>query len=150
MACKEGEYNNDSILNTRQKSNVAESAAEDDTQTPLGRAIWQKPGLVIAKLGDISDKVIADIGAGTGYFSFRLAGKAKKVIAVEIDKKFIDYIDSTKIFLPQNVGQKIETRLALHDDPLLKQNEVDIILIINTVAYINDLTSLFSNTEERA
>lgn len=111
----------------------------DDSHSNVGRAIWQKPGLVIEKLGDISDKVIADIGAGTGYFSFKLALKAKKVIAVEIEQGLLDYIDSTKVMLPENKRSRIETRLATPDDPNLKVEEVDIILIINTIAYIKDL-----------
>ena len=111
----------------------------DDSHSNVGRAIWQKPGLVIEKLGDISDKVIADIGAGTGYFSFKLALKAKKVIAVEIEQGLLDYIDSTKVMLPENKRSRIETRLATPDDPSLKVEEVDIILIINTIAYIKDL-----------
>ncbi|MBK9453859.1 MAG: hypothetical protein IPN95_31580 [Bacteroidetes bacterium] len=32
------------------------------------RENWQKPQMVISRLGDLSDKVVADIGAGTGYF----------------------------------------------------------------------------------
>lgn len=111
----------------------------DDSHSNVGRAIWQKPGLVIEKLGDISDKVIADIGAGTGYFSFKLALKAKKVIAVEIEQGLLDYIDSTKVMLPENKRSRIETRLATPDDPNLKVEEVDIILIINTIVYIKDL-----------
>lgn len=111
----------------------------DDPHSNVGRAIWQKPGLVIEKLGDISDKVIADIGAGTGYFSFKLALKAKKVIAVEIEQGLLDYIDSTKVMLPENKRSRIETRLATPDDPNLKVEEVDIILIINTIAYIKNL-----------
>ncbi|NJO92951.1 MAG: hypothetical protein HC831_31295 [Chloroflexia bacterium] len=42
------------------------------------REKWQKPDLVIDKLGDLSNKTIGDIGAGTGYFSFRLAKKQKR------------------------------------------------------------------------
>ncbi|MBK7700753.1 MAG: hypothetical protein IPJ39_19500 [Saprospiraceae bacterium] len=58
-------------------SNNFNSELEEESSVNIGRAIWQKPGLVIEKLGDISDKVIADIGAGTGYFSLRLAPRAK-------------------------------------------------------------------------
>ena len=50
------------------------------------RQVWQKPNLVIELLGDLQDKTIADIGAGVGYFSFRLAEKANRVIAIEIDE----------------------------------------------------------------
>ncbi|MBK7700715.1 MAG: methyltransferase [Saprospiraceae bacterium] len=98
-----------------------------------------KPGLVIEKLGDISDKVIADIGAGTGYFSLRLAPRAKKVIAIEIEPAIIRYLDSLRLGLPKDQQNNLETRLAKINDPLLKPEEADIILIINTIAYIDKL-----------
>jgi tRNA uridine 5-carbamoylmethylation protein Kti12 len=47
------------------------------------REEWQYPGLIIQKRGDVSGKKVGDIRAGTGYFSFRLAKLAKKVIAIE-------------------------------------------------------------------
>jgi len=121
------------------KQTKQESLDEDGTQSNVGRAIWQKPGLVIEKLGDISDKTIADIGAGTGYFSLRLSSEAKKVIAIEIEPTLIKYIDSSKVSLPDSLQSRLEVRLALPDDPRLEKDEVDIILIINTIAYIQDL-----------
>lgn len=110
----------------------------EDTHQPIGRAIWQKPGLVIEKLGDVSNKVIADIGAGTGYFSLKLAPKSSKVIAIEIDTLLIHKIDSLKQYLPADFKNNLETRLAQPDNPNLKDNEADIILIINTIAYLPD------------
>jgi ubiquinone/menaquinone biosynthesis C-methylase UbiE len=110
-----------------------------ENHTNVGRAIWQKPGIVIEKLGNISDKVIADIGAGTGYFAFRLAPRAEKVIAIEIEQELLDYIDSLKIKLPTDKQGQLETRLATPDNPMLKDEEADIILIINTIAYIKNL-----------
>ena len=36
------------------------------------RLVWQKPEMVIKRLGDLSLKTVADLGAGTGFFAFRL------------------------------------------------------------------------------
>ncbi len=115
----------------------------EENSTNIGRAIWQKPGLVIEKLGDVSDKVIADLGAGTGYFSFKLALQAKKVIAIDIEPTLLHYIDSSKAKLPEDKRIKIETRLAKSDNPNLIAEEADIVLIINTIAYIKDLPLYF-------
>ena len=44
----------------------------------------------------LDGKTVADIGAGTGYFAFPLAKKAAKVIAIDIDQRFLDYIEQRK------------------------------------------------------
>jgi len=105
----------------------------------VGRSSWQQPELVMQKLGDIDGKLIADIGAGTGYFVLRMAYRNAKVLATDIDTVMINYIESFKENLPKEVQANISTRLAKEDDPMLKENEVDKVIIINTVSYINEL-----------
>ena len=107
------------------------------------REEWQKPELVIRKLGDLSDKTIADIGVGTGYFTFRLAKRAKKVIAIDIDQRFLDYIEKKKSTLDYKLP--IETRSADYDDPKLVIGEVDIVLIVNTYHHIEDRLLYFKS-----
>jgi len=102
------------------------------------RGIWQKPDMVISLLGDLENKTVADIGAGTGYFTFRLVPKAKKVIAIDIDRRFIDLLDSVKVRLPEKYRSRFVTRLAKPQDPLLLPEEVDAVMIVNTYAYIDD------------
>jgi SAM-dependent methyltransferase len=102
------------------------------------RGIWQKPELVISMLGDLSDKTVADIGAGTGYFTFRMVPKAKKVIGIDIDKRFINFLDSVKVRLPEPYRKRFESRLAKPDDPLLKAGEADAVVIVNTYGYIEN------------
>jgi ubiquinone/menaquinone biosynthesis C-methylase UbiE len=89
-------------------------------------------------MGDLTGKTVADIGAGTGYFTFRIAMKADKVIAIDIEKDYLDVLDNLKEKLPLDIQTKIETRLAKEDDPLLKQQEVDLIVIINTFSFIDN------------
>lgn len=105
----------------------------------VGRSSWQQPELVVNKLGDIEGKVIADIGAGTGYFVLRLAYKNAQVIAIDIDPLMINFIESFKENLPKEVQENITTRLAQPNDPMLKDNEVDKVIIINTASYISKL-----------
>ena len=106
------------------------------------RVVWQKPEVVIDLLGNLEGKTVADIGAGTGFFAFRLAPKAKKVIAIDIDPRFVTYLDSLKSFeLPENVQDKLEARLALPNDPRLGPGEADVVTIVNTFMYITDRAS---------
>ena len=48
---------------------------------------WQMPGRVIAALNVAAGEAVADIGAGTGYFTLRLAEQtpARAVYAVDIE-----------------------------------------------------------------
>jgi SAM-dependent methyltransferase len=111
--------------------------------------IWQKPDLIINLLGDLQNKTVADIGAGTGFFAFRLVSKAKKVIAIDIDKRFVDYMDSLKILeLPENLQAKLEPRLAEPNDPHLKPGEADVILIVNTFMYIRNRAEYLKNLQK--
>lgn len=107
-------------------------------ETP-GRVVWQKPEMVINKMGDLSNKVVADLGAGSGYFARRLAQQAKKVIALEVDERWIHFMDSIKLVeLKPEYQKRFETRLVTPDDPKLKQGEVDIVLIVNTYIYLEN------------
>ncbi|MBK8555365.1 MAG: DUF1698 domain-containing protein [Lewinellaceae bacterium] len=112
------------------------------------RVIWQKPDLVISLLGDLSGKTVADIGAGTGYFAFRIVPKAQRVIGIDIDQRFINFMDSVKVRLPEAYRDRFEPRLAMPDDPKIEPEEVDDIIIVNTYGYIehriNYLSKLFT------
>lgn len=102
------------------------------------RGIWQKPNMVISLLGNLEDKTVADIGAGTGYFTFRMVPKAKKVIGIDIDERFISFLDSMKVRLPETYQKRFEARLAKPDDPLLRPEEADAVVIVNTYGYIQN------------
>jgi len=103
-----------------------------------GRLAWQKPSVVIDKLGDLTGKSVADIGAGTGYFTFRFARDADQVIAVDIDPEMIEMIEVFRENLDSVTQGRIETRLATEMDSKLWPEEVDIAVIINTIGYIDD------------
>ena len=77
---------------------------------------------------------MADIGAGTGYFSFPIAKKAAKVIAIDIDERFLDYIEHKKE--AEKIGDNIETRLTAPDFSGLKTGEADMVLIVDTYHHI--------------
>jgi SAM-dependent methyltransferase len=109
------------------------------------RQTWQDPKLVIDALGDLDDLIIADIGSGTGYFTFQMAVPAKKVIAVDIEQRFLNYIEDRKTEMyDRHLADKIETRHTTPDTPSLQTDEVDVVLIVNTIAFIKDRSQYFS------
>jgi ubiquinone/menaquinone biosynthesis C-methylase UbiE len=98
------------------------------------RAKWQKREKVIASLGPLDGKTVADIGTGTGYFAFPIAKKAARVIAIDIDQRFLDYINHKK--QTQKIGANIETRLTTPHLSGLKTSEADMVLIVDTFHHI--------------
>lgn len=112
------------------------------------RVIWQKPMLVIDLMGDLSDKTVADIGAGTGYFAFRIAGEGGHVIAIDIDPRAIEFMESEKERYPEAVQERFSTRLATPDDARIAPGEVDVILLVNTYIYINNRIQYFRKLKE--
>ena len=58
------------------------------------RDAWQKPHEVIQALSLPPDAVVADIGAGTGYFSARLSRMLPKgkVYAVDVEPEMVKYL----------------------------------------------------------
>lgn len=121
----------------------------DLTQKESNRWIWQKPELVIRKLGNLDNKTVVDIGAGPhGYFSFIIAGKtpAKKVIALDIDEEAVKFMqDAARKFLPNARRDKFETRLVKANDPMLNPSEADVVMIVNTVTYFDDAVGYLTN-----
>lgn len=126
--------------NTEGNAVVTSGLTKDYLNT--NRGIWQKPELILELLGNLEDKVVADIGAGTGFFAFRLAPKAKKVIAVDINPVYTRALDSLKVFrLADDVQDRLVTRLGRESSPKLEKEEVDIAIIVNTFVYIRDKVS---------
>jgi cyclopropane fatty-acyl-phospholipid synthase-like methyltransferase len=99
------------------------------------RENWQKPDLIINKLGDLGGKTVGDIGSGTGYFSFRLAEQDANVIAIDVDRKFIAYIEKKK---KEEKVINLTTRLVGYNNPNLSDNEFDALLIVNTYHHFNE------------
>lgn len=112
-----------------------------------GRVNWQNPELVLEKLGDLNGMVVADIGAGTGYFTFRMARTADKVIAIDIDQRFLDYIDERKREFPDGGLDNVVTRLTEESSPNLKPNEADVVLMVNTYHFIENRIDYFEKVK---
>lgn len=103
-----------------------------------GRDAWQKPDAVLRALGVAKGMTVADLGAGTGYFSVRLAqavGPAGRVLAIDVEPKLVDYMKerAAKAQLAQLVPV-----LAPTDDPKLPARGVDLVLIVDTWHHIDD------------
>jgi predicted methyltransferase len=109
-----------------------------------GRDEWQMPDRVVRRLPIPStNAVIADIGAGSGYFTRLLAAEVPegRVYAVDVDSTFEQYlIQNREAWGTPN----IEPHLALYEDPLLPAGEIDLVFTANTYPYIRNRTAYFA------
>ena len=148
VACESPKSNKDQTVQPPKSNDdfgLSELEKQLEEYEDSKRVIWQKPELVISLIDNIEYKTVADIGAGSGYFAFRLAGRAKKVIALEIDLQMIAFMDSIKHYqLTENRVNRFETRLD-SEVPNLKVAEVDAVLLTNTYIYIENRVAYFSN-----
>ena len=90
----------------------------------------ERTDLLIAGLTLSEDFVVADIGAGTGYFTFPVAQRVPrgKVFSVDIQPEMLALITERKVL--ENVGN-VETILGEADDPKLPRNEIDLAFIVD-------------------
>jgi len=109
----------------------------------FNRDSWQKPEEVVRSLAIQPGENVADLGAGGGYFAFRLSravGPSGKVYAVDVDQGMIQYL--RKRILDEG-DQNVAVVLAQYDDPLLPESGLDLIFVCNTYHHIKDRTTYF-------
>lgn len=90
----------------------------------------EAPSKAIAMMELKATDVVADIGAGTGYFSFRLARKVPqgKVLAEDIDPDMIKDLAAT---IRKNGIKNVEPVLGTTEDPKLPAGAVDVVLMVD-------------------
>ena len=90
----------------------------------------EMPDDVVANMDLQPNHVVADIGAGSGYFSFRIADQVPlgKVLAVDIQPEMLQLIERQKG--EQNVSN-IDGVLGEIDDPNLELNSIDAAIMVD-------------------
>jgi predicted methyltransferase len=105
------------------------------------RDAWQKPHEVIQALALAPDAVVADIGAGTGYFATRLANMLPKgrVYAVDTEPEMVKHLAERA----KREGLKNLTALGgKPDDPKLPQ-KADLALLVDVYHHIDQREAYF-------
>jgi SAM-dependent methyltransferase len=97
------------------------------------RDAWQRPDDVISALWLEPTSVVADIGAGTGYFSVRIAPKVADVIATDVEADMVRYLEERAV---REGIANLRVQLTPADDPALPP--VDRILVVNVWHHLAD------------
>ena len=90
----------------------------------------EMPDAVVDNMNLAADDVVADIGAGSGYFSFRIARKVPngKVLAVDIQPEMLALIENTKA---SEGLDNVEGILGQIDDPNLPPDSIDAAIMVD-------------------
>lgn len=105
--------------------------AQYGSDTPE-RDVWQRPAEVMDALKVRPGSIVADIGAGRGYFTFRLAdrvGPGGKVYSEDIADEVVT--DIKKRAAERKLAQ-IEVVKGTQQDPRLPANTLDAVLIVDS------------------
>jgi len=107
---------------------------------------WQKPHEVIHALALKPDAVIADIGAGTGYFSVRFARMLpkSKVFAVDLEPDMVRHLDARA--KREHLANVFAVQAA-PDDPRLPQS-ADLVLLVDTYHHLGDAVRYFEKLKQ--
>lgn len=103
----------------------------------------ENTSLAISKLPISAKSVVADIGAGSGYYSFRIAQNIPdgKVYAVEIQDEFIGILKKTRL---EKGLKNIEVVKGTEQNPNLTANSIDLAIMVDVyheLAYPQEMLS---------
>jgi len=105
------------------------------------RSLWQKPDEIMDALNIADGSRVADVGAGAGWFTVRLArrvGPNGRVYAEDIQQPMLDAID----YRVRREGlTNVDTVPGTPEDPTLPAG-LDAVLIVDVYAEVPDPVSL--------
>jgi len=130
------------IYNGREISFVMDAVGADWLERN-NRNEEENTTLAINKLPINSKSVVADIGAGSGYYTFRIAQKLTegKVYAVEIQDEFIDLLKKNQL---QKGIKNVEVVKGTEQNPKLPANFIDLAIMVDVyheLAYPQEMLS---------
>ena len=99
---------------------------------------WQKPDQIMDSLAIADGSVVADIGAGAGWFTIRLArrvGPNGKVYAQDIQRPMLE---ATRRRVSREALQNVETRLADGASPNLPAASIDAALVVGVYPEVDN------------
>jgi ubiquinone/menaquinone biosynthesis C-methylase UbiE len=107
------------------------------------RDAWQKPDALVQALGLSPGMAVADLGAGTGYFSRRLSaavGAEGVVYAVDTEPNLVVHLRERA---EHERTANVVPVLASADNPRLPAGAVDLVLVVDTYHHIDDRIRYF-------
>jgi ubiquinone/menaquinone biosynthesis C-methylase UbiE len=102
------------------------------------RGEWQMPERVIDALGLQKSDVVADVGAGTGYFSRRFAPRVAHVYSEDVDPEALS-------FLRREALAKVTVVPGKPENPMLPPNSCNLIFTCDVLHMIENRPAFLRN-----
>ena len=99
------------------------------------RKIWQNPEEILETLRIKPDIVAADLGCGSGFFTIPLSKEVKKVYAIDVQKKMLEFLQEK---IRRLRIRNIEPLLSTGNDIPLEDDSVDLLMSMNTLHEFDD------------
>ena len=102
------------------------------------RDAYQKPDEVMRALAPRPGERVADVGAGSGYFTLRLAravGSTGSVLAVDVNPDLLAFLESR---VKEAGLSNVRTLVVGKDDPSLPPGGIDTVFMVDTLHYLED------------
>ena len=109
------------------------------------REAWQKPEQIMDALGVAEGSVVADIGAGAGWFTIQLArrvGPNGVVYAQDVQRQMLEAIRRR---VAREGLQNVQTRLGAGSVPNLPERTFDAILVVDVYDQVDDPVAFLRN-----
>lgn len=109
---------------------------------------YQQPEKVIEALNLKPGMVVIDIGAGSGYFTRRLAesvGDKGQVIAIDVEQKMLNY--NKRELEKLGIANRVRFILAESEGPTFSGNNADIVFLCDVYHHLEDQVDYLVNTK---
>lgn len=113
------------------------------------RDAWQRPDQIMDALQIGENSIVADVGAGGGWFTVRLAQRVRPnghVYAEDIQPQMIETIE--RRMTREGLTRNVTTVRGTADDPKLPAATVDAVLIVDTYHEIEHPVTLLKNVRK--
>lgn len=112
------------------------------------RDAWQKPDEIMDALGIAENSVVADLGAGGGWFTIRLArrvGPNGVVYAQDVQRQMLDAVRRR---VAREGLRNVETRLGSDSSPNLPTRSLDAVLVVDVYPEVGDRVVFLRNVAD--
>ncbi len=109
------------------------------------RDLWQRPDQIMDALGIADASVVADIGAGSGWFTIRLArrvGPRGLVYAEDVQKEMINAISRR---VSREGLSNVRPVLGLKNNALLPEGALDAVLVVDAYHEVEDRVAMLAS-----